>query len=98
MKLPHSNATSSVTSLIDTERVAHRLGVCAETLRRWRRRGTGPEYVRLSRNVVRYEVSAVERWLHSCKEETAQARLAGAREMRPHERALTGVPRQKSSR
>jgi excisionase family DNA binding protein len=49
-------------ALWTTDDVAERLKIPAGTLRRWRREGQGPPFVRLGRH-VRYDPAAVRRWL-----------------------------------
>jgi excisionase family DNA binding protein len=43
------------------DQVAERYQVSEATLKEWRYKGTGPEYVRLGRH-VRYPATALERW------------------------------------
>jgi hypothetical protein len=45
------NTTSNLSQLIHEQDAAVRLGVSISTLRRWRRAGTGPRFVRFSRLV-----------------------------------------------
>jgi predicted DNA-binding transcriptional regulator AlpA len=49
--------------LIDPQGAGLRLGVNAETLKRWRSKGTGPRYVRVARSRVRYRVRDLDDWL-----------------------------------
>jgi excisionase family DNA binding protein len=42
----------------------------AETLRTWRRRGVGPQYVKMG-NHVRYRKAALDRWLEEREQEVA---------------------------
>ena len=39
---------------------AHELGIHKETLRRWRRAGTGPQYKQLGPQIVRYYPELIE--------------------------------------
>lgn len=55
--------TESADRLLDTAAVSVRLGVHENTLKRWRRTGTGPRYIRVSRSRVRYRVRDLESWL-----------------------------------
>jgi hypothetical protein len=50
--------------LITPERLAYLLGVQVETLAMWRRRGTGPEWYRIGRQIRYSEAAAVE-WLQA---------------------------------
>jgi excisionase family DNA binding protein len=43
------------------DQVAERYQVSEATLKEWRYKGTGPEYVRLGRH-VRYPAKALEQW------------------------------------
>jgi excisionase family DNA binding protein len=56
------------------DQVADRYQVSEATLKEWRYKGTGPEYVRLGRH-VRYPATALERW----EAEREQEALARAR-------------------
>lgn len=51
------------TPLLDRYQVAELLGVSVRTLERWRNRRTGPPFVRISHNVVRYPEHSVQEWL-----------------------------------
>lgn len=42
---------------------SERLGVNTDTLKRWRRKGVGPIYVRVAYNRVVYRVSDLDEWL-----------------------------------
>jgi excisionase family DNA binding protein len=54
------------------DQVAERYQVSEATLKEWRYKGTGPEYIRLGRH-VRYPATALERWEQE-REATARAR------------------------
>jgi excisionase family DNA binding protein len=54
------------------DQVAERYQVSEATLKEWRYKGTGPEYVRLGRH-VRYPATALKRW------EKGREAAAGAR-------------------
>jgi hypothetical protein len=41
------------------------LSVSPQTLARWRMEGVGPDWIKVSRNVVRYERTALDRYLES---------------------------------
>jgi excisionase family DNA binding protein len=49
-------------TLLDTVAVADMLAVSVATLRRWRREGGGPDFVRIGR-AVRYQAADVNRWI-----------------------------------
>lgn len=57
------NATISTCELLTTAECAERLKVSVATVRRWRHRGEGPNYVRFSRNDVRYRIEDVDAFL-----------------------------------
>lgn len=44
------------------EKTSKRINVSKSALRKWRREGTGPRYVKLGR-LVRYSVAELENWL-----------------------------------
>jgi predicted site-specific integrase-resolvase len=51
--------------LVVTEReVARLLSVSRAALRRWRREGRGPEYTRLERRCVRYNLRSIETFVN----------------------------------
>lgn len=53
-------------NLLDTAAVAEILGITPGTLRKWRCKGIGPAYVRLSHSKVRYRVVDLDKWIKSC--------------------------------
>jgi predicted DNA-binding transcriptional regulator AlpA len=50
-------------NLISETDLATRPNLSVKTLRGWRRRGEGPPFLRLGRRSVRYELTAVDKWL-----------------------------------
>jgi hypothetical protein len=54
--------TNGFLGLISEERLAAELNRSETTLRRWRKRGTGPPYVPVGRD-IHYRIAAVEAWL-----------------------------------
>lgn len=54
-----------------TPEAAEYIGWPAETLRTWRRRGTGPKFVKAG-NHVRYRKVALDRWLEQREREAAR--------------------------
>lgn len=50
--------------LLTEQAVADYLRIKLDTLRRMRRRGVGPEYVRISPQRVMYKASAVANWIN----------------------------------
>jgi excisionase family DNA binding protein len=46
-----------------TLEAAEYLGVSAATLKRWRGKKEGPEYMRLGERIIRYRSSDLDRWL-----------------------------------
>ena len=69
---PRNRAERRHPELLDTPGVSDLLGVSAKTLAHWRLQGTGPDYVRVGRH-VRYQLSAIERWLDQQTTKTAPA-------------------------
>ena len=64
-------------TLITALQAAQRLGVCPQTLARWRMAGTSPRYVRLSsgrRGRVMYDPESLARWIeeHSATSTTQE--------------------------
>jgi predicted DNA-binding transcriptional regulator AlpA len=51
--------------LLTTEQTASVLGVSPWTLFAWRKRGTGPPYVRFSRQAIRYSMDDLTAWLRT---------------------------------
>lgn len=49
--------------LLDPPSAGRWLGVHVNTLKRWRRTGTGPRYIRVGRSRVRYRVRDLDAWL-----------------------------------
>lgn len=49
--------------LIRPKTAAEYLQVSEKTLAEWRRKGTGPEYRRISHSCVRYRREDIDRWL-----------------------------------
>lgn len=47
---------------------ARRLGVSVSGLRKWRREGTGPQFIRMGR-LVRYSALDIEAWLLANRQE-----------------------------
>jgi predicted DNA-binding transcriptional regulator AlpA len=54
--------------LLKPSEVADRLGMSVAALKRWRMNGSGPDYIKISRNTVRYRPEAVEQYLESLQE------------------------------
>ena len=49
--------------LLRPEEAARRLGLTVRALDKWRARGIGPRYVRLSARAIRYPLDALEAWI-----------------------------------
>jgi predicted DNA-binding transcriptional regulator AlpA len=56
-------STEKGSDLLMPEDVAKRLKISPETLAQWRSQGRGLPYVKLGRNLVRYEASALNTWI-----------------------------------
>lgn len=65
----------STCDLLTTAELAERLKISVATVRRWRHSGKGPNYVRFSRNDVRYRLEDVDAFL---KEQTVTMFGGGA--------------------
>ncbi len=48
---------------VNTQKAASLLGVSVRTLEEWRKKKTGPAYLKLGPKLVRYEVAELERFL-----------------------------------
>lgn len=57
---------------VDEPTAARLIGFSASTLRRWRRQGTGPRSIRVSR-VVRYRRADLERFIASFDEDAVHS-------------------------
>lgn len=69
-------------AMLTPSEVCERLRVSPRTLQSWRNRGGGPDFVRISATVVRYEEAAIERWL-SARRSSVEAQPATATEPEP---------------
>lgn len=49
--------------LLRPDDAARRLGLSVRALDKWRTRGIGPRYVRLSARAIRYPLDALEEWV-----------------------------------
>jgi hypothetical protein len=58
--VPAREAPSAAPGLLQAADVARRLGVTVKALERWRGRGDGPRFVRLTRKTIRYRVEDVQ--------------------------------------
>ncbi|WP_082781254.1 helix-turn-helix domain-containing protein [Gordonia sp. QH-12] len=58
-----SSTASAADPLWNTSEASGYLGVAAATMKDWRLRGRGPEWVRLTGQIVRYRKSAIDKWL-----------------------------------
>lgn len=52
--------------LLTPEDVAQFTGLSVETLAQWRSQRRGIPFLKLSRNVVRYRLADVDRWVEGC--------------------------------
>ncbi|MGU3501884.1 helix-turn-helix transcriptional regulator [Mycobacterium sp. C31M] len=59
--------TVTVIPILDPTAAAKYLNMSPETLRTWRRDGTGPAYIRVASNRVRYRVSDLDAWLEGLR-------------------------------
>lgn len=55
--------TVTVIHLLDPPAAARYINMSPETMRVWRRTGTGPAFIRVASNRVRYRVSDLDAWL-----------------------------------
>lgn len=71
------------TKLLSTKEAARLLGLAAQTLRRWRCRGSGPPFVKLSTNRVAYRAEALENFVADREYESTSDESAAAACRRP---------------
>jgi len=57
------NATAPLAALLSAEDVARITGLSTETLAQWRSQRRGIPFLKLSRNVVRYQQGDLDAWL-----------------------------------
>ena len=57
--------------LLDEAALASRLKVSKSLIRKWRRLGTGPKWLKLGGKTVRYAASDLSEWLRSCETKAA---------------------------
>lgn len=55
-------------SLLRPYEVADQLGVARDTLRKWRRLGAGPPWIKLGNNTVRYDPEGFDAWRRAREE------------------------------
>lgn len=70
--------------LADEKRTASLMAVSVAALRRWRREGRGPQFIRIER-CVRYDLSSLKTFLEqnsSANKKAADSRSAAQREVR----------------
>jgi hypothetical protein len=61
-----STAETTPSPVCDDHRAADHIGVSVDTIRRWRRLGTGPVYLKLGtgpKAPVRYRITDLDAWL-----------------------------------
>jgi predicted DNA-binding transcriptional regulator AlpA len=77
--MPSSPASSKITQiasskLLTAKEVAEQTGLSIETLAQWRSQKRGIQYVKISRNCVRYRQADLDCWLSERIVRTAQDR------------------------
>lgn len=65
-----------MSEIITSAQVAERLGVSPATVRNWRRRGQGPEYINIGPKLVAYRIEAVEAYIEARSVMTSDPRPA----------------------
>jgi predicted DNA-binding transcriptional regulator AlpA len=55
--------------LLTESETARRLGVSVSGLRKWRREGQGPRFIRLGSRLIRYSVPDLDAWLLTSTQE-----------------------------
>jgi hypothetical protein len=61
-----SAAPEPAARLLTAEDVAGITGLSVETLAQWRSQRRGIPFLKLSRNVIRYQQGDLDAWLHGC--------------------------------
>jgi Helix-turn-helix domain len=59
-----------VVHLLDPPTAARYIDMSPETMKVWRRTGTGPAFIRVASNRVRYRVSDLDAWLDTLRVST----------------------------
>ena len=49
--------------MLKPKSIAEKIGVTTQTLMSWRKKGTGPKWVKLSRYIIRYPEEDFNSWL-----------------------------------
>lgn len=49
-------------NLITSRELADRWGISARTLEQWRWRGEGPAFIKIGKNIVRYDLRTIEEY------------------------------------
>jgi predicted DNA-binding transcriptional regulator AlpA len=60
---PNVTATANTSRLLTPDEVARQTGLSVETLAQWRSQRRGPDFVKISRNFVRYRQCDLDGWL-----------------------------------
>ena len=51
--------------MLKPKSIAEKIGVTTQTLMSWRKKGTGPKWVKLSRYIIRYPEAEFNSWLEN---------------------------------
>lgn len=51
--------------MLKPKSIAEKIGVTTQTLMSWRKKGTGPKWVKLSRYIIRYPEADFNSWLEN---------------------------------
>lgn len=73
------SSVQSQAAFIDTRAAAQRTGISPEHLRRLRRIGGGPAFIKIGK-IVRYRVDALDQWLRSFEIRSTSEAAAAATE------------------
>ena len=52
--------------------VANMLNLTTQTLMLWRKRGIGPEWIKLGQNIVRYPITNFDEWMNDRQNKSTQ--------------------------
>ena len=58
--------------MLKPKSIAEKIGVTTQTLMSWRKKGTGPKWVKLSRYIIRYPEADFNSWLENEQNKSLQ--------------------------
>jgi predicted DNA-binding transcriptional regulator AlpA len=58
--------------MLKPKSIAEKIGVTTQTLMSWRKKGTGPKWIKLSRYIIRYPEEDFNSWLENEHNKSSQ--------------------------